>query len=105
MEERMKKYCPICKEEKEFIRIVEAHIATEPFTSHTSIGRRLPQWVEKTVQPTAYCSNCKAVLYVGPSPDEVEKTFRKQEEVKRDARRRKSRERFMRQLGPQIRPN
>ncbi len=71
MAEKIKTFCPTCKEEKEFVRVVETHIETERFTSHTIIGQPLARWSQKTEFPLAYCSSCKTVLYVGPSPEEV----------------------------------
>ena len=75
--EIIKKHCPVCKEEKDFMRVVEAHEETESFTSMTVIGALLRQWVQTTKHPTAYCSFCGIVVYVGPSAEEVERTFKK----------------------------
>ncbi len=85
MTEEMKKYCPVCKQGKNFIRVVEAHIRKEkPSQQNNPIGIpiNLSQWVEKTELPMAYCIECNVVLYVGPSLEEVEKTCENQKKQK-----------------------
>lgn len=62
---KLNKYCPSCKREREFVRIVEAHRETEPITIHTVVNAPLRSWIEERPLPIAYCSACNTVIYVG----------------------------------------
>ncbi len=40
--------CHVCNiEGKEFVRVIEAHEETEPFTMNTPIGSPIRSWVQK----------------------------------------------------------
>lgn len=82
MGEIIKRFCPVCKEEREFRRVIEAHKETEPFTMHTPMGSPLRTWIQTTEHPTAYCSVCSIVVYVGPDAEKIERQFNKREEKK-----------------------
>lgn len=90
MEATIKRHCPVCKDERDFVRVVEAHVATEPLTMHTPLGTKLRQWVSKTVLPVAYCPDCGIVVHVGPSGEEVARDFEeRQNQIRADEERRK----------------
>jgi len=100
--EVIKKQCPICREEREFIHIVEAHREMEPFTMHTPIGSPLRTWVQSTSHPTAYCPVCSIVIYIGPSAEELIQEFKEEQE---EAKRKKQEEfdrQFKKTYGKQI---
>lgn len=67
--------CKICGGQREFVRVIEAHVERERFTRHTLIGSPIPTWIAKTVLPIAYCPDCKNVIYIGPSTEDVEAAF------------------------------
>lgn len=83
--------CPVCKEGKEFVRVIEAHEETEPFTMNTPIGSPIRSWVQKTEHPIAYCPTCKIVVFVGPSAEEIQRIF----EAKKTAREKRKSERLL----------
>jgi len=84
MEKKKIVYCPVCKEERKFVRVVETHEEQERFTMHTPIGVSLPTWVEETELPIAYCSVCKIVIHIGPSAEEVKKDFETRERKRKE---------------------
>jgi len=76
MLELIKRYCPNCRVAKRFIRVIEAHITTESIPAHAPTGPiNLRQWVTKTELPLRYCVDCKTVIFIGPSVEEIEKKF------------------------------
>jgi len=68
-------YCPVCKEEKNFCRVVETHREETPFTIFTPIDT-LHTWIQETQHPTAYCPICRIVLYVGLLAEKVKQEFK-----------------------------
>ena len=83
MAKEIVRFCPLCQKKRNFLRVVEAHLIGEPFTSSTLIGGPSHSWIQRTAHPTAYCPVCHIVLFVGPSADEVERNFKEEEEKKR----------------------
>jgi len=80
MTEEIVKYCPVCKTEKKFLKIVEAHI-TYPMPAIPVIGSPAPPpYVVTTEHPTAYCSECRVVIFIGPSDEDVERDFERKKQ-------------------------
>ncbi len=77
--EKMIRVCPVCKEEREFIGIVEVHTETTPLPWNAPIGpasRGMSRtYLQETKLPLAYCSECKVVIFVGPTPEEKKEEF------------------------------
>lgn len=71
--------CPICKELRIFVRVVEAHIAVdEPVMDGVPLNR----YVSETELPLARCPVCSIVVYVGPSPEELREELQEQKEAR-----------------------
>ncbi len=71
--------CPFCKEEKKFIRVVEVHEEIRMLENPIIGVPGPPPHLKTTEHPTAYCESCKAVIFIGPSADEVKEDFKKRE--------------------------
>jgi hypothetical protein len=78
--EIMKKFCPVCKAEREFIRVIAASIENgEPILDGVPVRR----YIKETKLPMAYCADCKIVLYVGPSVELLQEELDEEEEDKK----------------------
>ena len=83
-EETVRKICPFCKEERDFIPVIAAWVEEAPFTMDTPIGSHINRWVEEMRLPLGRCPECNCVVFIGPSPKEVARNFKEEERKSRD---------------------